>query len=83
MAHGAAGVGLALREAAVVLDRPDLHAAAGDAIRYERTHYSETHINWPDLRDAGRRGECVAELARVLVSRCAEDRDRPGCGSSS
>ena len=56
MAHGAAGIGLALREAAGVLGRPDLHAAASDAIRYERTHYSETHINWPDLRDAGRRG---------------------------
>jgi lantibiotic modifying enzyme len=54
MAHGAAGIALALREAADALDRADLHAAAADAIRYERSHYSPTRVNWPDLREAGR-----------------------------
>jgi lantibiotic modifying enzyme len=51
MAHGAAGIGLALAEVAAVTDDAGLHDAAGAAHDYERSWFSAERGNWPDLRE--------------------------------
>jgi lantibiotic modifying enzyme len=50
LAHGASGPALALQEAGLAADDPQLTGAATEAMRYERTWYSAAHRNWPDLR---------------------------------
>ena len=48
MAHGAAGVGLALYAAANVLEAQHLAAAAQQAFAFERAHFARG--DWPDFR---------------------------------
>jgi hypothetical protein len=56
MAHGAAGIGLALAAAAVALDRSDLAEAARAAAAYERRHRDPATGRWPDLGADGASG---------------------------
>lgn len=48
--HGAAGIAWALLELAAVTGHKRFHTAALAAISYERSCFSETARNWPDLR---------------------------------
>lgn len=50
LAHGASGPALALQEAGLAANDPQLTRAATEAMRYERSWYSAAHRNWPDLR---------------------------------
>ncbi|MFF2789796.1 lanthionine synthetase LanC family protein [Streptomyces sp. NPDC058049] len=57
MAHGAAGIALALTELAVATGNPVYSTAAFEAVAYERRCFSRTQLNWPDLRrDSARDG---------------------------
>ena len=49
--HGTAGVGWALLELSEATGEARFRSAADEAFRYERTHYSPEHENWPDFRD--------------------------------
>lgn len=49
--HGAAGIGWALLELGDATGDARFCAAAFDAFRYERSHYSAQFENWPDFRD--------------------------------
>ena len=49
--HGAAGIGWAFYELFGATGEPRFRCAAEEAFRYERTHYSPEHENWPDFRD--------------------------------
>jgi len=49
--HGAGGIGCALLELWSATGEKRYRQAAQEAFRYERSHYSATHRNWPDLRD--------------------------------
>jgi lantibiotic modifying enzyme len=49
-AHGAAGIALALLELARVTGEARFAEAAHEGFRYERSWYSPTRENWPDLR---------------------------------
>jgi len=49
--HGAAGIGCALLELWSATGEKRYRQAAQEAFRYERSHYSAEHRNWPDLRD--------------------------------
>jgi lantibiotic modifying enzyme len=53
MAHGAAGMGLALIEAGVAGGRDHWVAGGLAAFRYEDELYDNRHQNWPDLREHG------------------------------
>jgi lantibiotic modifying enzyme len=46
-----AGIGWALLELFGATGEPRFQNAANEAFRYERTHYSAEHENWPDFRD--------------------------------
>jgi type 2 lantibiotic biosynthesis protein LanM len=48
--HGAAGVAWALLKLSDVTGNSEFRGAATDAIRYERSLFSEEFQNWPDLR---------------------------------
>lgn len=50
LAHGAAGMGLALLEAGTALGRSDYVAAAARAFAYEHRHLAADAGNWPDFR---------------------------------
>lgn len=50
LAHGAAGIGLALLELAWATGTGCYRFAAEMAFLYERRHFSAEHSNWPDLR---------------------------------
>jgi lantibiotic modifying enzyme len=52
MAHGAAGVCLALLRLFDCTDRPELYEAALEGLAYERELYNPEHQNWRDLREA-------------------------------
>jgi lantibiotic modifying enzyme len=49
--HGTAGIGWALLELSEATGERRFRSAAEEAFRYERTHYSPEHENWPDFRD--------------------------------
>ncbi len=49
--HGAAGIGWALLELGHATGDARFCAAAFEAFRYERSHYSAQFENWPDFRD--------------------------------
>jgi lantibiotic modifying enzyme len=49
--HGTAGIGWALLELSSATGEVRFRSAAEEAFRYERTHYSPEHENWPDFRD--------------------------------
>jgi lantibiotic modifying enzyme len=49
--HGTAGIGWALLELFEATHELRFREAAEEAFRYERTHYSVEHENWPDFRD--------------------------------
>ncbi len=49
--HGTAGIGWALLELSEATGEQRFRSAADEAFRYERTHYSPEHENWPDFRD--------------------------------
>jgi lantibiotic biosynthesis protein len=51
LAHGAAGMGLALIEAGVAYRRDDWVEGGLAAFRYEDQLYDARHENWPDLRE--------------------------------
>ena len=51
LAHGAAGMGLALIEAGVACGRDDWVEGGLAAFRYEDQLYDIQHENWPDLRE--------------------------------
>jgi lantibiotic modifying enzyme len=51
MAHGGAGIGLALAEVAALTDDSRLRDAADAAHEYERSWFSADRGNWPDLRE--------------------------------
>ncbi|GIH28875.1 hypothetical protein Aph01nite_71850 [Acrocarpospora phusangensis] len=48
LAHGASGIALALTE----WGTPDGLRLAAEAAAFERSWFSDTHANWPDLREA-------------------------------
>ncbi len=50
MAHGAAGIALALSELAVATGDDAYRKAALEAIAYERRRFSRSQLNWPDFR---------------------------------
>jgi lantibiotic biosynthesis protein len=55
LAHGAAGIALALSQlGAVFPDEPDWPAAAAQARAFEQQWYSPAHGSWADLRSEGR-----------------------------
>ena len=56
MAHGAAGIGLALAALAAATDRREPAEAAVAAARYERSFFDEVAGRWPDLRARTRTG---------------------------
>jgi len=49
--HGTAGIGWAFLELFEATHNRHFRDAAEEAFRYERTHYSVEHENWPDFRD--------------------------------
>ncbi len=49
--HGAGGIACALLELWSATGEKRYRDTALDAFRYERSHYSAEHRNWPDLRD--------------------------------
>lgn len=49
--HGAAGIGWSLLELGHATGDARFCAAAFEAFRYERSHYSAQFENWPDFRD--------------------------------
>jgi lantibiotic modifying enzyme len=49
--HGTAGIGWALLELSQATGELRFQSAAEEAFRYERSHYSREHENWPDFRD--------------------------------
>ena len=49
--HGAGGVGCALLELWAETGKEEYRIACLEAFRYERSHFSPEHHNWPDLRD--------------------------------
>ena len=51
--HGAAGIGCALIELWAATHDPECLEGAREAFRYERSHFSRQHHNWPDLRSFG------------------------------
>jgi lantibiotic biosynthesis protein len=55
LAHGAAGMGLALIEAGVAWGRDDWVEGGLAAFRYEDQLYDTRHENWPDLRERNNR----------------------------
>lgn len=55
LAHGAAGIALALSQLGGVFhDEPDWRAAAAQARAFEQQWYSPAHGSWADLRSEGR-----------------------------
>lgn len=50
LAHGAAGIALALAELGVATGRPAYLEAAASAVAYERRCFSPARRNWPDFR---------------------------------
>nr|WP_255207667.1 type 2 lanthipeptide synthetase LanM family protein [Myxococcus sp. AM009] len=57
LAHGAAGIALALLRLASATGEPRFHTAAMEALAYERGRFSPEAGDWPDLRaDAGLHG---------------------------
>jgi type 2 lantibiotic biosynthesis protein LanM len=52
LSHGAAGIALALLRLSAATSDPRFHAVAREAIAYERSLFSESAQNWPDLRAA-------------------------------
>ncbi|MEL6905973.1 MAG: lanthionine synthetase LanC family protein [Planctomycetota bacterium] len=48
--HGTAGIAWALAELDHVVGGEQYGAAAREALRYERAHFSPEHGNWPDFR---------------------------------
>jgi type 2 lantibiotic biosynthesis protein LanM len=51
LAHGAGGIAWALFELAAATGDRRYHAAAAEALAYERAHFSAERGNWPDFRD--------------------------------
>jgi lantibiotic modifying enzyme len=49
--HGAGGIGCALLELWAETGEPEYRYACLEAFRYERSHFSPEHHNWPDLRN--------------------------------
>ena len=49
--HGTAGIAWAFLELSEATGERRFRSAAEEALRYERTHYSPEHENWPDFRD--------------------------------
>lgn len=49
--HGTAGIGWAFCELFAATGEVRFRNAAEEAFRYERTHYSTEHENWPDFRE--------------------------------
>jgi lantibiotic modifying enzyme len=49
--HGAGGIGCALLELWAETGEPEYRHACVYAFRYERSHFSPEHHNWPDLRN--------------------------------
>ena len=49
--HGAGGIGCALLELWAEAGTEEYRHACLEAFRYERSHFSSEHHNWPDLRD--------------------------------
>ena len=54
--YGAAGIAWALLELTAVSGEERFAAAAGQAVAYERAHFSTEAQNWPDLRQIQREG---------------------------
>jgi lantibiotic biosynthesis protein len=72
LAHGAAGMGLALIEAGVACGRDDWLEGGLAAFRYEDQLYDTRHENWPDLRERGNRHDDPSLLERpsFMVAWC-------------
>jgi lantibiotic modifying enzyme len=85
MGHGAAGITLALAEAAAITGDGRLRAACREGLEYERGWYDAERVGWPDLRGAAASGEpagwmtawCHGALGigigRVRIARVAGD----------
>lgn len=56
LAHGAAGIALALAEAGVALGEPGYLDAAMTGLEYEAGAFDQAARNWPDFRVSGRSG---------------------------
>jgi lantibiotic biosynthesis protein len=63
LAHGAAGIALALGEVAALGFEPAAARACADAVAYERGHFDAERVAWPDLRDAGPGGAPTGWMA--------------------
>jgi type 2 lantibiotic biosynthesis protein LanM len=61
LAHGAAGIGWALLEAAGLSGEMRFQEAALDAFKYEESLFSTERKNWPDLREADERSHTTQE----------------------
>ncbi len=78
--HGTAGIATALLELSNLTGRMDFKKAALESLRYERSLFSETHGNWPDLRQEEDRFDAVnwchgapgIALSRALLLRHCE-----------
>jgi lantibiotic modifying enzyme len=72
LAHGAAGMGLALIEAGVACGRNDWVEGGLAAFRYEDQLYDAHHENWPDLRERGDRpgNPSILEGPSFMVAWC-------------
>jgi class II lanthipeptide synthase len=55
--HGAAGIALALAEAAAVTGDARARAACADGLEFERSWYDRDRVAWPDLRGSDDAGE--------------------------
>jgi type 2 lantibiotic biosynthesis protein LanM len=58
--HGNAGIAWALLQLSSVNNQERYRTAALDALSYERSLFSATARNWPDLRDPGSSGEPIS-----------------------
>ena len=80
LAHGAAGIGLALFELHAATGRYDFLETARGAIHYEDSLFDHHQGNWPDLRTMGRPD--VSDTGRAFaLAWCHGARDRPLRGS--
>ncbi|MFE5372763.1 lanthionine synthetase LanC family protein [Streptomyces mirabilis] len=70
MAHGAAGIALALTELAAATGDGAYDTAASSTVAYERRRFSRTQLNWPDFRPTGFPGDGTPRGRRYAVAWC-------------
>lgn len=70
LAHGAAGIGLALLALGAASKKERFHHAGKQAFAYENSTFSQEKQNWPDLRNFGNPGSVKLEGADYLTGWC-------------